>query len=172
MILRKITAVIDGFLDRVFSMAGAVIFSQIPRLIDQYTDVLSGALFESSKMVESITRRAGEIGRSIEEFIGKHLNSQDPDFIASGKIMQESLERYDRYKEALDAITSANIFYKPFAFFYYLDWELFKTVRFTPGIPLTVEGGMYAVTGLAFGFLFYNVILKAPVHFMRVKSGK
>jgi hypothetical protein len=170
MILRKITAIFDGFLDRVFSMAGAVIFSQIPRFMDQYKDVLQGALFESSKMVQSITLRANEVHRSLEEFIGKHLGSQDPDFIASGKIMQEALNRYDRYKEAFDALSSANIFKKPFVFFYYIDWELFKAVKFTPGIPMTVEGAVYAVAGLMFGFIFYNIILKSPIHFFTVKS--
>lgn len=162
-VLRAIGRFFDSILDRVFSVAGALVFSQIPQIITQYTDVLSGALSEARRQVQTIREMAAQNGKTLEEFLQKHLNSSDPDFQGSGKIMQKSVERFLELDDAYQALLNAPVWKKPFLFFYHFDSELFRALHFQPALPLTPEGAIYAFVGILAGLLVYN-ILKSPLY--------
>lgn len=161
---------IDGLFDRFFTLTGALALSQVPHLINQYIDVLSGALAESHRNLESIRTQAARLGRSLTEFIDKHLNSTDADFQASGRIMQQSHERFQNYNTALEAFDSAGIWEKPIVFIKYLDWELLNALQFEPAVPLTPEGAIYAFIGMLLGLAVYHGIIKLPVYIFRKKD--
>ena len=64
-VLRFFGRMIDGLLDRVFCIAGAIGLSQIPGIIQQYVDVLSGALAEARRNVETFREQAALVGWKI-----------------------------------------------------------------------------------------------------------
>ncbi len=161
--LRYLGRVADGLLDRLFSVAGAILFSQIPRFMQQYIEFLSGALYEVRRQVDSIHIRASELGLSLESFISHHLNSSDGAFVASGKIMQEALERHRLYKEALEALRDSSLWSRPFLFLRYADWSLVRAMEFQPGLLFTVETLVYALLGMLAGYIFYVVLVRAPL---------
>lgn len=165
-VFRKIYSIFDGLLDRIFSAGGAVILSQFPRFLNQYTTLLQGALYESERIVERYRQAASLGNKTLESYISKFLNSTDPDFSAQGVVMRDVVNQNQIYKDALEALTNTSIWYKPYAFLRYMDWSLVKTIKFTPGIPLTLEGAVYAFAGLIAGFLLYNVILKSPLNYL------
>lgn len=161
---------LDGILDRIFTIAGAVTFAQVPQLIQQYIDVLAGALMEAGRQYEAIRIHAAATGKTVNEFIEKHLNSSDPDFRGSGKIFQATVERYEELQSAYKALIDVPLWQKPFSFITHYDSSIMQAVVFEPGLPLNTEGLVYAVTGAVVGFLFYNTILKLPVYLL--SSGK
>ena len=77
-LLRWLFKPIDQLLDRVFSVAGAVVLSQMPQIMRQYLDVLSGALAEAGRNVAVFRDQAFLLGKSLPEFIDKHLRNPDP----------------------------------------------------------------------------------------------
>lgn len=161
-LIRRVGGLIGGILDRAFCTAGALIFSQIPAFMAQYLTLLKGALHESRIQVEALQQRSSALGKSIEAFIEKHLSSSDPDFSASGRLMQETFVRYNAYRDAVQDLEHSTIWQKPFYFIYHLDWNLLKEMKFIPGIPFTVEAGIYAVAGIIFGYIIYTVFIWAP----------
>lgn len=171
-LLRPIFSLIDSILDRVFSLGGAIVAAQIPAFLMEYMATLKGALMESGRNVDSMRMRATEMGRTLEEFIAKHLASPDADFVASGKIMQESLLRYETYQNAYMALDTAPIWKKFLVFLQVFDFQLVKGMHFTPALPLSVEGGVYALIGLLLGLVVYQAILKLPFHLYTYRHAK
>ena len=171
MILKKISIIFDTMMDRIFSVLGAAIFSQIPNLILLYINTLSGALAESTRQVAAIQRQASLIGLTMEGFITQHLKSAQPAFKASGKIHQATLLRYQEYKGALHALNESEIWNRPFIFIQHLDFAILKAVKFKPAIPLNLEGLIYALIGIILGLILYHGIIKIPFRIFRKKTG-
>jgi len=154
---------IDTLLDRIFSVVGAVVFSQLPQFMLLYTDVVAGALAEAKKNVAVYQKQAASTGKSLSAFIQKHLGASDPDFQASGRAMEAALGRIKEYERFLTEMKTSAVWQKPFLFFQHLDSDLLDAVIFTPAIPANLEGAIYALLGILFGLLFYNVVIKAPL---------
>lgn len=164
--MRSIMKLLDHLLDRVFAVAGALVCSQIPRYMQQYMDVLSGAHAESKKGIEILKKQASTGGKSLEDFITKHLQSIDPDFQASGRSMMSALERMQFYKQTLELWNASPIWKKPYIFFTHLDRDLLAAVHFTPGLPLNMEGLVYAFCGIIAGIFFYQLLVKTPFYLL------
>ena len=164
-LVRLIFSFFDAVLDRVFSLLGAALFAQIPGFILQYRNALQGALVEAGRSVSSMRSQASLVGKTLDAFIAKHLSSADPDFVASGKIMQETLQRFESYQQALISLQNAGPLEKVFVFFRVMDYSLVRQMHFRPVLPLDPEGVLYALVGLIFGLIFYQGILKLPFHF-------
>jgi len=165
--LRVIFRAFDGLLDRIFSVAGAVLLSQLPNLIILYINALSGALAEARRNVEALKVQARMIGVTADDFIRRLLNSGDPAVQASGRIHQQALERFQEYSEAFGALQSSNPWTRPFVFLQHLDPEILNAVQFTPALPLSPEGAVYALVGVLLALLLYKGVLKLPVHIVR-----
>ncbi len=165
-LIRRIGGMIGGILDRAFSAAGALAFSQIPAYMDQYLLFLKGMLQESRRQVESVQDRASLSGKTLQQFIDKHLASPDPDFSASGLIMKDTLQRYENYRLAVADLEHSTVFQKPFYFLYHFDFSLIKEINYTPSIPVTMEAGVYALAGLVFGLIVYTIIIWAPAQLL------
>lgn len=165
--VRYILKMIDAFVDRIVSVLGALIFSQFPQFMRQYMDVLAGALAEAKKNVASIQKQAALTGKSLDSFIAKHVASVDPDFKASGRVMQESVERMRNYERMLVEMKNSPIWKKPIVFFQNLDRSLLDAVEFKPALPLDMEAAVYAVIGIAVALFLYSSVLKAPLFLMK-----
>jgi hypothetical protein len=165
--VRYILKMIDAFVDRIVSVLGALIFSQFPQFMRQYMDVLAGALAEAKKNVASIQKQAALTGKSLDSFIAKHVASVDPDFKASGRVMQESVERMRNYEQMLVEMKNSPIWKKPIVFFQNLDRSLLDAVEFKPALPLDMEAAVYAVIGIAVALFLYSSVLKAPLFLMK-----
>lgn len=171
-LLRYVGRSVDTLLDRIFSALGALALSQIPQLISQYYDVLTGALSEATRNVEVFRSKAAEVGLDLTSFINEHLKSNSPVFQKSGEGMQLALDRYDAYQAAHTALADASVWERPFIFFRYFDSTLFAALEFRPGLPLTVEGAVYALVGIVLGLGLYHLIRTLPVRLLRGPKNK
>lgn len=133
--------------------------------------MLRGALHEARRQVELIEAQARANGKTIDQFIAKHLDSNDPDFAGSGRVMQSSVDAFEKYRDAYDAIGGAGIFQKPFVFISHVDLTLLGSMDFTPGIPFTTEALVYGFAGILFGLLVYH-ILKSPITLINMKRAE
>lgn len=166
-VLRYFGRAVDTLLDRIFSALGAVALSQIPQLISQYYDVLTGALSEARTNVEVFRSKASELGLDLRSFINEHLTSGSPIFRKSGEGMQEAVDRYEAYQAAAAALKDASVFERPFIFIRHLDSNLFAALEFRPGLPLTLEGAVYALVGIVLGLGLYHLFRTLPVRLVR-----
>ncbi len=162
-VVRYIGRSIDTLLDRIFSVAGALVLSQFPEFMKQYYVALSGAFAEAARNLEVFRAQAQLVGKSLEELIDKHLRSTDPDFQATGRAMQSAVERYEDYAAAHAALGDASVWTKPFVFFANFDAGLMKYYDFTPGVPLSIEGAVYAFFGILLGLGVYHLFRSLPV---------
>lgn len=171
-ILRKILAWFDSFLDRIVSVIGAIVFSQIPQFISQYIDVLSGALAESKRQVALIQQQAILLNLTIDEFVQRHVENSDPVFQGSGRIFQETLSRFEFLNSAYHSLIESSVWAKPFLFLSHYDSDLVSALRFRPALPLTWEGAVYAVLGMLLALILYHYILKLPMRVIKMLKAK
>ena len=123
---------IDGIFDRIFSVLGAVSLAQFPQFVQQY--------------------------------IHRFRTDADPEIAEQGIIMQEAVERADFLMNAVRALEGSSLITRPFLFLANLDTDIaWNTMQiFQPGVPTTIEGGVYAFAGILLGLAVYHGI-KYPV---------
>lgn len=149
-----------GLIDRMFALFGAVAFSQFPLYMQQYMKQLEGHAAELRHQVESLQIASAMTGKSLSQYVTKFLESGDGDFVLQGEIMQRMIERSHLFSEALIKLNEAPLYSKPMVFFQYLDLNIMKSTAgtFEMGIPLSLEGGVYALLGLFAGYgVFYTL---------------
>lgn len=149
-----------GLLDRICAVAGALAFSQVPLFMQQYKQQLSGHVVELQLQVKAMRQAAMLTGKTLEQFIGKFSSSTDGDFARQGEIMHAMVLRWQALTDGFTALNEASTFSAPFVFLSHFNLEIAKETAgaFSPGIPLSLEGGVWAVIGIAAGYLlFYTV---------------
>lgn len=139
--------------ERLVGIVGAVLFSQLPLFMLQYTHQMVGHVAELQRHVSAITQVAAQGGKTLDALIQKFLLSADADFRAQGMLMQGMIQRWHQLSEGLVALQHAEFWQRPFVFLKYVDSDVVRdTYRaFEPGIPMTVEGTLYAIVGLLVG---------------------
>lgn len=159
----------DNFFERIFSLAGALVFAQAPEYFQQYTQRLGGHADELRHYINAMEKVAGLSGKSLEEYIKKFVNYQDFDIASQGQLMGEILQRWISIHQSLIAMYDASLFSRPYAFLKYFQNDIaWATVRnFSPALPITLESAVYAVFGLILGYALYWS-LKRP--FIRKKA--
>lgn len=155
---------IDGIFDRIFSVLGAVSLAQFPQFVQQYIQRLGGHADEARRIVERFAEAAQRSGRSLEEYIYRFRTDADPEIAEQGIIMQEAVERADFLMNAVQALEGSSLITRPFLFLANLDTDIaWNTMQiFQPGVPTTIEGGVYAFAGILLGLAVYHGI-KYPV---------
>lgn len=146
--------------DRVFAAGGALLFLQAPQFIQDYTKILSGHLSEINWEMELYRKLAANSGRTLQALVEKYRSLQDPDITFQGEFLSTLIEREQEFKSAFVALTHANPLTKPFLFIKHLHWDLVKetTALFRPGLPLTLEGAIWALFGLFAGYLLFRTL--------------
>lgn len=153
---------LDRILDRVIAVLGAVIFAQFPQFISQYIQRMGGHVDELTRIISQYKKAAEVSGKTLESYIQFHLTATIPDYVNSGKIMEANVERYNDLKSALNDLVSSTGYTKFFIFVKEIDSNIFKAAmdNFSPGIPTSIEGAVYAGCGLIMGWLLYAGIKK------------
>lgn len=152
---------IGGVFDRLFAVVGALLFSQIPLFMQQYTQRLSGHAGELKIQVGSLIEAASFSSKTLEQLIAKFLSSGDMDFVRQGELMQQILIRFHNLTSALQHLEASTPFTRPFVFLSQIDWKIFHGTldSYSLGITLSLEGGIYALFGVAFGVLLYRFLI-------------
>jgi len=147
-IVRPAAAFIGAMADRVWCVVCAVAAAQFPVYVNLYINVLAGARAEATISYNALRLTALSFHLSPRGFVQHLLESPDRIAQASGKLHEAALLRYERYNAAYDALTTADMWHKPFALYQYFDATLHEALVFTPNIPFTLEGLFYASAGL------------------------
>jgi hypothetical protein len=153
---------ISSILDRIFALLGALLFSQFPFFIQQYTQQLAGHVAELQWQIGALAQLASQSGKSLEQYIQKFSNSIDPDFSLQGHFMQGLVQRFDRLSEGLQALQQATVWERPFIFIQYFHQSIASATyeNFKPGLAFTVESAAYLLCGLLVGYLLYQLLCK------------
>lgn len=162
-------------LDRLFAVAGALVFSQAPLFIHQYSLQLEGHQAELHLQINAMSQAALQTGKTLDQYIHKFISSSDDDFQLQGEIMQAMVVRWNHLSKTLSSLQESSLFQRPFVFLQHVDAEIVKSTanNFQLGIPLNAEGACYAIIGVIFGFLTFFIIRKIvgfPFKFLKKKE--
>jgi len=157
---------LDNILDRIAAALGAVTLSQFPQFYGQYLQRLGGHLDEAKRALDLYIRAAEDLGLTLEDYILEHLNSSSEIFVSSGQVIEALLDRYNELDQSYTALQGATIYNRWLIFIQEVDWSIAAGTwnNFMPGIPTTVEGLTYALSGLLLGWGIY-ALLKAVITF-------
>ena len=169
--LKKTFSFFDRILDRIFSVIGAVAFSQIPEFIQQYIQRLGGHVDEAQYQVELIRKAAQSSGHTLSNYIELFIPHTDPSVVQQGQLIQRTIERARELAEALQAIKEASVFTRPFVFLANIKYPIAKATLedFQPALPLSIESLIYAFIGLFLALAFYQFVLKLPIRLLERK---
>ncbi len=148
---------INGLLDRVCVVAGALIFSQAPQFIQQYTQRLGGHIAELKSQVEMIRQTAAFSGKNIEQYIHRFTSSPETDLEQQGLFLQRIVDRLATLSSAMHELQDAASLAKPFVLLghFQLDVAQGTLQAFQPGLSLNAEGICYALMGIVIAHLLY-----------------
>jgi|EndMetStandDraft_5_1072996.scaffolds.fasta_scaffold65284_2 hypothetical protein len=151
---------IGKIIDRTFVVLGALIFSQAPLYMQQYTQQLSGHVAELNIQVEAMKKTALQADKTLDQFIQKFLTNGDTDFRMQGELMQGMVERWNHLTEGLQAMQGAGLWQRPYVFAKYFNWDIASSTfqNYKIGIPLTIEGLIYALAGMLLGYALFLLI--------------
>jgi hypothetical protein len=149
--------------DRICIVLGALLFVQTPLFMAQYQDQLIGHIAELEYQVDALQRTATASGKNLNQLIDKFLASSDKDVVRQGQFIKQMMERLDQLAEALSALTLSNAFNHSWVFLAHFNTTIGLSTwqNFQPGLPFTIEGGIYAAIGMGMGYLAYQAILRA-----------
>lgn len=143
--------------DRLFIVLGAFLLALFPSFVYQYQHQLIGHVDELNWQVHRMERTATKSGKKLDPFIQKFIDHADPDVSQQGYTMQEVVNRNNKFSAALNKLQNASLFTRPFVFVSSLYWDIFKSTakNFQPSLSLNLEGSLYALLGMACGYLCF-----------------
>lgn len=152
--------IISGIFDRLFGLLGALILSQFPQFYGQYMQRLGGHLKEAEITLQRYINAARSLGLSLQEYVDHHLVSEDRIYTSSGEVIGEVVERYQFLEDSFQVLSNASPFNRWILFIRQADWSIAQHTwqEFTPGVPTTLEGIIYALVGLFVGWGLYHAI--------------
>jgi hypothetical protein len=148
---------ISGIIDRICVVMGAVILAQTPLLMQQYTQQLIGREAELQLQVTAIRQSAALSGKTLQQLAQKFIENGDVDVVRQGELMLATFDRWHKFSEALLAMQESSLWNRPFVFLYHLNKDIFFSTlqHFKIGLPLTLEGAIYACLGVVLGYLTF-----------------
>lgn len=151
-----------SWIDRFLAVVGALLFMQIPLFFVQYQQQLTGRVAELNWQVSSIEKSALKSDKTLSQYILKFKESKDPDVSEEGTRMQKIATRHEKMQRAHSALRHATALTRPFKFLFYMQGDVVKStlISFTPGIPFSLEGALWALVGMLFGCLTLNITSK------------
>jgi hypothetical protein len=164
----RLRSMLDGFADRVLAVAGAVLFSQAPEFFQQYLQRLGGHLDEARRILAQFEQAAGQAGLTLADYIRRTAANTDTAVARLADTMAAAAERVQSLQAAHDALRDASAWTRPFVFLRHLDWDIARGTLsvFKPAVPVTLEGGLYALAGMLlfvglYHLLFHRFIARA-----------
>ncbi len=158
----RLRSLLDGFADRVLAVTGAVLFSQAPEFFQQYFQRLGGHLDEARRMLAQFEQTARQAGVSLDDFIRRTAANADTAVARLADTMAAAVERVQSLQAAHDALRDASAWTRPFVFLRHADWEISRatTAVFKPAVPVTLEGGLYALAGMLVFLGIYHLLFR------------
>jgi len=166
--LRRTAAVtftaVEGFLDRLVCVLGAVLFAQAPEFFQQYLQRLGGHLDEARRQLAGFAAAARAADKPLAQFVADTLANPDAGLAKLGATMRDTGERVDALTAAHAALVDASVWSRPFAFLAHLDTGIARatTAVFKPAVPTTFEGAVYAAVGIALAFGVWHFCIRLP----------
>lgn len=146
--------------DRIFTVLMAVILSQVPVYMNQYTQVLSGAHLESESTYLELEARAAQYSQTVEAFLYELTQNEDPKVKDNAEVSLNTVERYLDYDKALKSLQGSNAFTRPFNFIKHFDKRIRSALDFKPGMLLNWEGFTYGVIGVILAMILMGFFAK------------
>jgi hypothetical protein len=151
---------VGKFIDRTFVVIGALVLSQAPFFMQQYTQQLSGHVAELHIYMNTIQNAAALSGKTVPQYIQKFVENADVDFARQGDVMQGMVDRWSFLTDALESMQHTTVFSKPFVFITQFNWEIAKATwtSFDFGFAFNSESILYALAGMCLGYLVFWVL--------------
>jgi len=158
-LLRYPLRFLSGLLDRLAALLGATLLAQFPQFYGQYLQRLGGHIDELRRTLSAYEQAAATLGLSLDQYIEEHLAADSQVIASSGEIIADLAARLWQLEEALQALVSATPLTRWFVFIRHADWSIARQCwhSFTPGLPTTPEGLVYAGVGLLLGWFLYSL---------------
>jgi len=172
-ILNSLGEFCEMILDRVVAAAGFLVFIQIPAFLVQYQQRLGGHVDELAHLIKKYKSAAADNGRTIDEYIGLHLQSAVKEFVSTGKLMTENMERFTELSKALKSLSESKGIIKFFTFIRNFDIDIFKAAfkNFVPGLSFSIDTIIYGFTGIIVFMMIYLILKKSLLFIVRtIKS--
>ena len=135
---------------------GTLLLSQVPAFADHYLQSLGGRLDQARLHAARIVEAARDSGLELDAYLARLATDADPAVRAQAGVAAAALEDAERLGAAYSALTAGAPGLRPLLLVQHLDaavaWA--TAARFSPGLPLSGEGLVYAVLGGLAGFLF------------------
>lgn len=151
---------ISRLFDRIFCLAGALLFAQFPQFFLQYLHQLSGHVSELAFQVHQLELSAKLSNKTLSQLIFKFLQNSDMDIVRQGDLMRSMVERYEAMSHAQTALQHASLFTKPFLFIRHVQAAIAQDTwhQFQLGFSFTIEGVLYALAGMVIGFSLFQML--------------
>lgn len=148
------------FLERVFVVVTALLFLQAPLFMQEYRQQLAGHVGELQLQVDLMQLAATQSGKNLKDYVKKFRQSLDQDFSNQGEIMDNMVTRFQDFSQALNEFDNATVLTRPFVFMWHFHYDIASTTfhAFNIGLPLTYEGGIYALLGIFVGYGIFVVL--------------
>lgn len=154
---------IIAWCDRLCTVLGAFLFSQLPLYYNQYLHHLSGRLAELQWQANLISENAASVGKPLHEYIALFMQQAEPAIELQGRALEQLFARFSATQSSFYALSEAAVWSRPYSLVLYGQWDaLLSTLhQFEPGLLLTPEGACYAALGLVVGSLCFRTLLYA-----------
>lgn len=152
---------VQKLFERIFAIAGALVFIELPRFMYSYHLILKGHLSELSLQIQNLEQLSLLSRQNFKEFINKFLQNSDQDFQAIGFHMLSLIDKESFYKVSLKNFEMASFITKPFVFIKNLDLLIFKETiaSYTPAIIISLESIIYAIAGAFLGYVLAKIMV-------------
>ncbi len=152
---------VDGLVDRLVALAGAVGFSQAPGFINHYVQRLGGHVAEAQHNVATWQAIADKsTAGDLHALITLYRGSDKGEVLEAGRKCAADVLRLEDLSNALKVITDSPAWERAIVFLRHLDADIARAAAhsFVPTIPLNLEGLCYALVGLVLGLCLYGGI--------------
>ncbi|MFT3828322.1 MAG: DUF2937 family protein [Opitutaceae bacterium] len=156
---------IEGFLDRVACVFGAVFAAQAPEFFQQYLQRLGGHLDEVRRQLAAFEAAAQAAGKPWPQFVAETSANADPGLAKLGQTMAATAARAEHLAGAHAALFDASVWTRPWAFLTHLDTGIARATAavFKPAVPTTFESAIYAALGVALAFIVWHWAIRLPL---------
>ena len=157
---KKIFRFFSGLLDRLVAVCGVIGLAQFPQFFSQYLQRLGGHLAEAQFMLVRFEMTAEYFGMTLDEYIATHVNSGHEVFVSSGELINDLVNRISALEKSLTALKEASVYTRWWVFLRECDYSIVQEtwLDYTPGLPTSLEGAIYALCGLFASWFLYQSV--------------
>lgn len=144
-----------------FGVVCAVLATQAPEFMQQYTQRLGGWLDSYTRTVADLDARAAQYDMTRDAYIAALRTSPDPKVVAEANNIAQYPVFQKRLEEAHTAITGASPWMKGLVFIQNMQRPLLEATYgiYQPAVPSTAEGAAYGAAGFGAGAIALNILM-------------